>query len=107
MTKETNLSEQLRIALQDKAKTKPADPLLHEKVENLKADRELKRSYAKRFIFILVGQLFIMNIAFFCVGLDWIQFDKWSLNLYMGGTLAEVFGVILVITKNLFPGKNS
>ena len=46
-----------------------------------------------------------MNIVFFGVGLEWLKFEEWSLNLYMAGTLAEVFGVILVITKNLFPNK--
>ena len=86
----------------DESKTALSDLLLGEQVEDARADRELKKSYAKWFIYILIGQWLIMNIAFFLVGFGWLTFDQWSLNLYMGGTLAEVFGVILVITKNLF-----
>ncbi len=63
--------------------------------------------YASWFIGILIGQLLLMNVTFFCVGLGFLAFSQWSLNLYMGGTLAEVFGVILIITKNLFPKKGS
>ncbi len=99
------LSEKIRKSLQDKTKTVPADPLIEEKVKDLKTDRELKKSYAKWFIFILVGQLLSMNIIFISVGFGYLKFDEWSLNLYMGGTLAEVFGVIIVITKSLFPIK--
>ncbi|MBB1333820.1 MULTISPECIES: hypothetical protein [unclassified Pseudoalteromonas] len=100
-----NLASLIKASLQDKSKTTPTDPLVSEKVEDSKADRELKKSYANWFIKILIGQLIVMNIVFFCVGFGWLAFDEWSLNLYMGSTLAEVFGVILVITKNLFPTK--
>lgn len=100
-----SLASLIKSSLQDKSKTTPTDPLISEKVEDSKADRELKKSYASWFIKILIGQLVVMNILFFCVGFKWLSFDEWSLNLYMGGTLAEVFGVILVITKNLFPTK--
>ena len=100
-----SLLDQIKVAIKDKSKTSPADPLTVEKIENSKSDRELKKSYAKWFIWILVGQLVVMNLVFISVGLKWLEFDEWSLNLYMGGTLAEVFGVILVITMNLFPNK--
>lgn len=106
MTDKSALAETIKAYIKDKEKTTPADPLLNEKVEDSKADRDLKKSYAKWFIYILIGQLAIMNVAFFCVGFGWLKFDEWSLNLYMGGTLAEVFGVIFVITKNLFSNKN-
>lgn len=99
------LASLIKTNLQDKNKTTPTDPLIREKVEDSKADRELKKFYANWFIKILIVQLLIMNLLFFCVGFQWLTFDEWSLNLYMGGTLAEVFGVILVITKNLFPTK--
>ena len=102
-----SLSDTIRKSLKDKNKTTPADPLIDEEVENLKADRALKKSYAKWFIGILIGQLAIMNIVFILVGLGFLTYDKWSLNLYMGGTMAEVFGVIFVITRNLFRNKSS
>lgn len=99
------LAAVIKSNLQDKAKTTPTDPLITERVEDSKADRELKKYYASWFIKILIGQLVVMNIVFFSVGFKWLAFEQWTLNLYMSGTLAEVFGVILVVTKNLFPTK--
>lgn len=72
-------------------------------VDDQKADTELKKLYAKRFIWILVGQLAVMNVVFIAVGMKWLDFDEpMHLDLFMGGTLAEVFGVVFVITKYLF-----
>ncbi|AZZ97381.1 hypothetical protein [Pseudoalteromonas sp. R3] len=81
------------------------DPMQAQKVKDAESDRDLKQKYAWWFIGILVVQLFIMNAVLVLVGLEKLQFEEWTLNLYMAGTLAEVFGVILVITKNLFPTK--
>lgn len=103
--KKDEWSAKIRAVLSDKNRTVPTDPLVNEKVEDARSDRELKKSYAKWFIWILVAQLLIMNFAFYGVGFGWLKYEKWTLDLYMGGTLAEVFGVILVITKNLFPLK--
>lgn len=66
------------------------------------ADTKLKKLYAKWFIAILLGQLALMNLVFIGVGLGCLKFDEYALHLYMGGTLAEVFGVVFVITKYLF-----
>ncbi|MCG7563738.1 MULTISPECIES: hypothetical protein [unclassified Pseudoalteromonas] len=81
------------------------DPMQVQKVKDAESDRGLKQKYAWWFIGILVVQLFIMNLVLVLVGMDKLHFEEWTLNLYMAGTLAEVFGVILVITKNLFPTK--
>lgn len=49
-----------------------------------------------------------MNAVFIGVGIGCISYDEPSyLNLYMGGTLAEVFGVVLVITRYLFSKKHN
>jgi hypothetical protein len=40
-----------------------------------------------------------MNLVFLATGLDYLHLEQWTLNLYMGGTLLEVFGIVLVITK--------
>lgn len=96
----------IRANLNDKSKTTKTDPLANEKIEDSKADRKLKKTYATWFILILIGQLLIMNVVFFMVGFGYLTFQEWTLNLYMTGTLLEVFGVILVITKNLFPTKS-
>ncbi len=46
-----------------------------------------------------------MNIVFICVGANYLNYEDYALHLYMGGTLAEVFGIVLVITKYLFAKK--
>ena len=67
------------------------------------SDITLKKLYAKWFIAILIGQLVLMNLVFFGVGAEKLHFADYALHLYMGGTMAEVFGIVLVITKYLFP----
>jgi hypothetical protein len=71
--------------------------------DDLRADTALKKIYASRFIWILMGQLAMMNLILLLVGVGCLQFSDHVLPLYMGGTLAEVFGVVLVITRYLFP----
>lgn len=47
-----------------------------------------------------------MNAIFVATGIGCLRFqDPTHLNLFMGGTLAEVFGVVLVITRYLFSKK--
>lgn len=72
-------------------------------VDDQKTDTKLKKIYAYWFIGILIGQLLAMNLVFIAVGLNVLAFKESShLNLFMGGTLTEVFGVVYVITRYLF-----
>lgn len=82
------------------------DPLTEAHVDDKKTDTRLKKLYAYWFIGILIGQLLVMNGIFVLVGLDMLRFSEPThLNLFMGGTLAEVFGVVFVITRYLFSKK--
>ncbi len=72
-------------------------------VDDHKTDTKLKKVYAYWFIGILIGQLLAMNGIFVAVGLNILAFKESShLNLFMAGTLTEVFGVVYVITRYLF-----
>lgn len=93
------LSQLGKIAIQ----SKPEDPLLQQTINDKTQDRALKKLYGQWFIGILIGQLVVMNLIFIGAGFKWITYDQWQLDLYMTGTLLEVFGIVLVITKNLFP----
>jgi len=85
---------------------KKLDPLTEARVDDQRTDTKLKKLYAKWFIIILAAQLLAMNVIFVFVGLDRLQFkEPTHLNLFMGGTLAEVFGVVFVITRYLFSKK--
>ena len=86
-------------------KTEELNLLQRQEIKERETDLALKKKYANWFIGILMGQLLIMNIIFVFTGLEYLNFDKWVLQLYMGGTLAEVFGVVYIITKHLFPKK--
>ena len=50
-------------------------------------------------------QLAVMNAVIVLVGAHVLFYQYWTLDLYMSGTLLEVFGIVLVITKFLFPKK--
>ncbi|MDD1621796.1 MAG: hypothetical protein LUQ11_09965 [Methylococcaceae bacterium] len=103
------VTEKLRLALKHKdqaVELESLDPLTQAKVNDQFADTELKKRYANWFIWILIGQLVAMDAIFIAVGIDYLHFqDSTHLNLFMGGTLAEVFGVVLVITRYLFSKK--
>lgn len=71
--------------------------------DDLRTDTRLRKHYARWFIGILIGQLVLMNVIFVCVGVGVLKFTDYALHLYMGGTLAEVFGIVYVITRYLFP----
>lgn len=77
-----------------------------EEILDRQSDRGLRKVWAQRFFWLLGLQLLAMNGVFISVGLSWLQYQqKWVLELYLAGTLTEVFGIVLVITKNLFPEK--
>jgi hypothetical protein len=108
-TQETNdqMLWKIKQSFSDSEKTHPIEKLLqNEQIENSKQDRGLKRKLANWFMWILVGQLIIMNGVFILAGMGFLGYGRWALELYMAGTLAQVFGIVLVMTKNLFPLKN-
>jgi len=85
-------------------KTKPADPLTTEIVEDRRSDRQLRQRYATWFMWILVSQLLVMNAVFILLGLGKLEYrNRWIVEIYIGATVAEVFGVVIVITRGLFP----
>jgi len=59
--------------------------------------------YAERIIWLLVGELIVMNIVFFLTGCGLLEFTETVLEIYMGGTLTEVFGIVVIVSKYLFP----
>ncbi|WON77015.1 hypothetical protein [Serratia sp. UGAL515B_01] len=80
----------------------PAKAHQRAKTKDLKTDIKLKKLFAKWFIGILIGQLFVMNGIFIFIGAGLLHFSDFVINLFMGGTLAEVFGIVLVMARYLF-----
>ncbi|EEC8165052.1 hypothetical protein E8848_RS23260 [Escherichia coli] len=84
------------------------DPEQHRKQfsnRDFEGEIKLKKTYGIWLLFILALQLIVMNAVFIAVGFKWLEFEALTLQLYMGGTLTEVFGLVLVITKYLFNRK--
>ena len=85
----------------------PQDPLQDEDVADRKLDRELRARYAKWALAGAGTQLAIMNAAVIAYGTVTLLrgqiIDVWSVRAYLLATLAQVFGVVLVIAKYLFP----
>lgn len=82
-----------------------SDPELaqkHIENENLKTDIQLKRTYACQFKWILIVQLAVMNLIFFLIGCNVLEFSDLTIQIYMVGTLGEVFGVVLIMCRYLF-----
>lgn len=77
----------------------PAHAHLRAKTRDLEADTELKKTFATSFIRVLKIQLILMNII---IGFKWLEFGDLVVNLFMTGTLAEVFGIVMVMTRYLF-----
>jgi hypothetical protein len=111
---EENGAEQTRPAVLDvlkKAEQDPSaelsafDPEKQAAVDDMRTDTKLKTLYAYWFIGILIGQLVLLSFVFIAVGYKWLNYDNYVLHLYLSGTLLEVFGVVLVITKYLFSRK--
>lgn len=82
-----------------------ATRLAQAKIKDIESDIELKKDYATGFLTILKVQLVAMNLVFVAVGLEWLKLAETTINIFMTGTLAEVFGVVFVITRYLFPKK--
>jgi len=78
------------------------DPHSREDIHDRRSLRQLKEQYANKFLWFLGIQLGLMNLVFILTGAGILQFDHYVLHLYMGGTLAEIFGIVLVITRRLF-----
>ena len=72
----------------------------------LMPEKEVRRlnnaGYAPVMIGILIGQLLVMNGIFVLIGAKLLHFSDFVINLFMGGTLAEVFGIVLVMARYLF-----
>ena len=66
-------------------------------------DTNLKKVYAYIFLLLFFVQLFSVNIIFVLVGTGCLKYNDASyLKLFMSGTSAAVFSIVLVITQYLF-----
>lgn len=78
------------------------EPLDRETIEDRKQDRELRRDYAQRWFWVVLGQLVLVNLMFAYL-LILGNVDSTTLHIFFGATIAETFGIVAIITRSLFP----
>lgn len=70
-------------------------------------DLALRELYARRILWILVGQLAVADLVFLFyawIGSDW-NVDPVVMQFWLGATVVEVVGIALVVTRYLFPNR--
>jgi len=78
-------------------------------VEDQLQETELKRTYARSLLRLMFGQLIVANgvfIAYAWVGKDW-NLETSVINVWLAATVVQVVGVVLVVTRSLFPRRDA
>ena len=66
-------------------------------------ERQLRRDYASRLLWIWVVQALVVNIAFALLGLNVLVVDQWVANAFILSVFAELVGMVLIVMRYLFP----
>jgi len=70
--------------------------------ERSKNDNHLKERYSIILIVILVFQLLTMNVIFILRGVNILNFQDTTFNIFITATIAEIFSLVTIIVKYLF-----
>ena len=98
--------------LENQEETKPIDELtkkwnMNDKIlnlfaKNIEKDQELRQTYAKILIGILIVELLALITIFILVGCGVLHYSDTTFNLFITGGIAEIFVLVRVIVKYLF-----
>ncbi|MBQ3145843.1 MAG: hypothetical protein IJB90_04700 [Clostridia bacterium] len=78
------------------------DKLVELFADKIEQEKDLKYKYAVYLIWILIGQLILLNVWFGLKGFAIVQFSDTTFNIFITGGIAEVFLLVRVIVKYLF-----
>ncbi len=70
---------------------------------------ELRETYAKGLLAILAVELVVVNVIFWIYaeqGKNW-NIPDGVIQIWLGATVVEIVGVVTVVTRYLFPNRNS
>lgn len=72
-------------------------------------EHELRRTYARRILLLLFAQFLLADAVF--VAFAWAG-ESWDLStavvdVWLAATAVQVVGIVLVVTRNLFPDRTS
>jgi sterol desaturase/sphingolipid hydroxylase (fatty acid hydroxylase superfamily) len=104
---ETGISEE---AIRHGVSFEGLDPHDHEALKGIDRwqDIRLKRSYAWILISLVIAQLVAANavfVAYAWAGMHW-RLETDVIQVWLGATLVELIGLVLVITQYLFPRRD-
>ncbi len=66
-------------------------------------ERNLRSRYAKWIVIVLFLQIAVINVAFFLIGIGWLDIEEWVASSFIVGALLEISGMIFVVVRYLFP----
>jgi hypothetical protein len=66
-------------------------------------ERNLRRTYARWLLIALFVQMALVNLAFFALGLKWIQVEQWVANTFILAVFSEIASMTFFVIKYLFP----
>jgi hypothetical protein len=86
------------------------DPHDHEALAGIDhwQDISLKETYAKRLLWLVIGQLVVADVVFVVyawAGKEW-RLEPGVIEVWLAATLVELIGVALVVTRYLFPRRD-
>lgn len=73
-------------------------------IASLRNDRELRCKFEFKIFWLLAAQLLIVHAG--VIAMAWfkvIKLETPSLSVWIGGTIAQTVGIVMVVAKNLFP----
>jgi hypothetical protein len=76
--------------------------------EDHRQDIKLKKSYARTFLWLVSAQLAMADLVFIAyawAGRGW-NLPTSVIEVWLGATLVELIGVVLVVTRYLFPRRD-
>lgn len=92
----------------DVGSARPLPPLDREKVADKRQDRQLKKFYAQLIVGLMGVQLLIADVVFVMYawkGRGW-DVQPEVMQAWLLATVVELIGVVIVITRNLFPRRD-
>jgi hypothetical protein len=74
-----------------------------EEIKSIKADREMKKAFADRVYWLIVGWLAAVVAMLVLSSLDLLRMTERLLLTIIAATAVKVLGLLLVVVRHLFP----
>ena len=76
--------------------------VIHTFTKGIESDQKIKRIYAFILLGVFIAQVVAFNVFFILVGMNILNFDNSTLNIYIVGAFLEIIFLIKIIVSYLF-----